>query len=154
MDICLTSEQSQIVSDNHSLIYWYINLKHLDINEWYDLLAIELCYTVANYDPEKGSLSNYYKMRADNLVRKEYSKTQLQKNFNNGLVSLDENTGGYIENDLEELIKIQELLDSDYGEILRLKSEGYSQLEIAEKFGVTQSYISKIIERKRREYFD
>ena len=76
----LTKEQQDIITENHNLIYWYIQLKHLDITEWYDLLALELCYTVAKYNPEKGSLSNYYKMRADNLVRKEYSKSQLRKN--------------------------------------------------------------------------
>lgn len=151
----LTKEQQDLVADNHNLIYWYIQMKRLDVSEWYDLLAIELCYTVAKFNPEKGSLSNYFKMRCDNLVKKEYSKTQLKKN--KGLEPLCYNdelyNSGYDDSGMVLKADIQSLFDGENGEILRLRAEGYTQSEIAEKLGVTQSYISKIIEKKRREYY-
>jgi len=58
----LTPEQSQIVADNHDLIYWYANMKHLDCEEWYDLLAIALCQAVIKHDPQRGTLATYFNM--------------------------------------------------------------------------------------------
>ena len=58
----LTKEQQKMVEENHDLIYWYANIKKLNLENWYDLLAIELCGVVLKYNPKKGSLSNYYKI--------------------------------------------------------------------------------------------
>lgn len=148
----LTAEQEDIVSKNHNLIYWFINFRHLDPNEWYDLLAIELCYTVIKYNPEKGSLSNYFRIRSENLLKKEYLKTQLKKN--KGLAPLLYNDEIFSEgyDDIGDM-DIKNLFNGDFGSILKMKAEGYTQSEIAEKYGVTQSYISKIIEKKRKEYY-
>lgn len=151
----LTPEQSAMVEENHSLIYWYANIKHLDLDNWYDLLAIELCYTVMKYDAEKGSLSNYYKLRADNLVKKEYAKSQLQKNFTLGDLPLEDAICGSETVDLDERIDLEAILEQENtGQILKMRANGYTQAEIADILGVTQSYISKIIDRKRREYYD
>ena len=51
----LTEEERDKVSDNHNLIYSYINMKGLNQEEWYDILAITLIEAVQNYDSERGS---------------------------------------------------------------------------------------------------
>ena len=143
-NMILTNEQSEQVSNNHSLIYWIGNLKRLDLSDWYDLLAIELCYTI-KYDPKA---SNY--KRVDNLVKKEYAKTKLQKNNSGRIYSLDEISVASTIDDLDMDMDMKDLLDNDATDILRMRAMGYTQTDIAETLGVTQSYISKIIDKKRK----
>jgi len=156
--IKLTDEQSKKVEDNIALIYWYAGLKGLDLEEWYGLLAIELCKTVVQHEPKKGSLANYFKMRCDFLMIKEYRKTTMQKRTHNGLEDLediytdDENllqlSRDYNE-DVMETLKLQELLEGEHGEIIRLKYYGYTQSEISDLLGISQSQVSKILKKVR-----
>ena len=39
----LTPEQQKLVTDNHNLIYSLANAKNIDLDEYYDVLAIGLC---------------------------------------------------------------------------------------------------------------
>lgn len=148
----LTKEQSQIVADNHNLIYWYIKMYKLDINEYYDLLAIELCNTAVKHNPDRGSFANYFKLRADGIMYKEYRKTQAQKRVHTN-VSFVENMHTLVdETDLLDVLHLKELMNGEEGQVLRLRSEGYSQTEIAEMLGTNQSRISKIIKKLKTEY--
>ncbi len=66
MDDALSKDQQDLVSDNHNLIYSYANKMNLDINEYYDLLAIGLCKAAKMYDPNRGyafSTYAYFVMR-------------------------------------------------------------------------------------------
>ena len=148
----LTKEQSQVVADNHNLIFWYINMKHLDINEYYDLLAIELCNTAMKYNPDRGSFATYFKLRADGIIYKEYRKTQAQKRLHIKVPLLDNLHTLIDDGDITDSIELQELLDGEYGEIVRLRIEGYSQTEIAEIMDTNQSKISKILKKLKGEY--
>lgn len=148
----LTKEQSQVVADNHNLIFWYINMKHLDINEYYDLLAIELCNTAMKYNPDRGSFATYFKLRADGIIYKEYRKTQAQKRLHIKVPLLDNLHTLIDDGDITDSIELQELLDGEYGDIVRLRIEGYSQTEIAEIMDTNQSKISKILKKLKGEY--
>lgn len=147
----LTDEQRKLVEENHSLIYWYLNRRGLDHSEYYDLLAIELCLTVANYNPDRGSLSNYFKLRADNALKKEFAKSSREivgtHELNHDILLC----GG---TSVEDLVELEEIFDVPHGEILRMRADGHTQAEIAEVYGLTQSYISKIIEKCKREYYE
>lgn len=148
----LTEEQSQVVADNHNLIYWYINMKKLDPNEYYDLLAIELCNTAMKYNPDRGSFATYFKLRADGIIYKEYRKTQAQKRIHVKVSLLDNLHTMIDDGDIADSIELQELLDGEYGEIVRLRIEGYSQTEIAEIMDTNQSKVSKILKKLKGEY--
>ena len=148
----LTDEESKIVADNHNLIFWYVNMKHLDINEYYDLLAIELCNTAMKYNPDRGSFATYFKLRADGIIYKEYRKTQAQKRLHVKVPLLDNLHTMIDDGDITDSIELQELLDGEYGEIVRLRIEGYSQTEIAEIMDTNQSKISKILKKLKGEY--
>ena len=68
----LTDEQRRLAEDNHNLIYRYMHSKKLDIDEWYDILAVGFCKAVATYDPKKGySLSTYAYRCMDNSYKHE-----------------------------------------------------------------------------------
>ena len=156
----LTSEQSRKVEENMALIHWYINLKGLDTEEWWDLLAIELCKTVAKYDSKKGSLANYFKFRCDFVIAKEYQKSKAQKRTNNGVYDIEENFASDAElvklsydynEDILESIILQELIEGEHGDIVRLKYAGYTQAEISDILGISQSQVSKILKEIRNE---
>jgi len=151
----LTPEQADIVTENHNLIYWYIGKHNLSLEEYYDLLAIELCYTVANHDPSKGSLSNHFKLRADWCLSREHKKSQTQKRMHTS-IRLTDNIDLVDDIDVQNLIEINDWLDGDGDDytILKMKSKGYNQTEIAHKMGLSQSYISKILKRLKKEWLD
>lgn len=148
----LNDEQRLMVEENHNLIYWIIHDRHLDINEWYDLLAIELCLSVVGYQPSKGSFSNYYKIRSDSLISRELRKETAKKKSNNGIYSLDVQFNLQSDYDLETEVELESLFEGEYGEILRLKRNGYNQTEIADILGYSQSYVSRILKGVKTEY--
>jgi len=150
----LTKEQEKVVEENHNLIYWYGNMRNLDMEEWYDLLAIELCYAVLKCDYSKSNLSTYYKMRCDTLVRKERRNKLMQKRANNGVYPLDECIFVGESHNLEKDVELKSLFDGENGNVIRLKADGYTQSEIAEMLGISQSAISKILAKVREEYYD
>ena len=150
----LTAEQQKIVEENHNLIYWYINMNRLDVNEYYDLLAIELCNTAMKYNADRGSFANYFKLRADGIMYKEYRMAQAQKRLHTKVSLLDNVHTLVDETDILDTMELQELMEGEYGEILKLRAEGYSQTEIADMLGTNQSRISKIIKKLKQEYED
>lgn len=145
----LTEEQAKIVEENHNLIYWYAHLTGISLEEYYDLLAIELCYTVMKWEPDKGSLANYFKIRAHGAVYKEYLKMQAKKRrFDT--VPFDDEIGVYgTAESIENRLDMEKLFDSKFGTLIQLKQEGYSQTEIAKKLGVSQTTISQMLKKLR-----
>ena len=53
----LNDEQRKLVADNHKLIYFYAHKHNVDVDEYYDLLALALCQAAYNYDKTKGAFS-------------------------------------------------------------------------------------------------
>lgn len=52
--LALTIEQQQLATDNHRLIYQYAKENALDLEDYYDILAIGLCRAAALYDATLG----------------------------------------------------------------------------------------------------
>lgn len=146
----LTEQQRLAVEENHNLIYWVAHSKGLNLEEWYGLLALELCMTIQGYDDEKGSLSNYYKIRCDNLVMKEYKKANRQKRVHNGIFQIESEYP--VTDDLDYNINLSELMESEHADVIKLKMDGYTQNEIAKILGISQSKVSKIMKRVRKRY--
>lgn len=148
----LTEEQQKQVEENHNLIYWYANKYKVNLDEYYDILAIELCNAIMKHDPEKGTLANYFRMRSEGAIYKEYRKTQAQKRIPQG-VEFIENVH-HIPNvdDMIDELEIKEWLNKENSEILKLRVMGYSQSEIAEKIGMSQNYVCGVLRKLRRKY--
>ena len=148
----LTDEQSKMVADNHSLIYWYCHKYNLSIVDWYDILAIELCYTVLNYKPEKGSLSGYFKLRADGVVYKECKKNMQRQNIEWEIpddypLTLVDNAS-----DIIGVAEVNEVFSGENGRIIQLRYEGYTQSQIASILGTSQSVVSKTLKRIKEDF--
>ena len=71
----LTEEQKKLVEDNHNLIYWFARKKHIDIEEYYDILAQGLCIAAHNYNSSKGSFSAYAYLVMNTEMQKEHRKS-------------------------------------------------------------------------------
>ena len=50
----LTTEQQELVAENHNLIYGLLRKRNLPAEEWYDACAIGLCQAAQWYNPESG----------------------------------------------------------------------------------------------------
>jgi DNA-directed RNA polymerase specialized sigma subunit len=148
----LTEIESLLVEKNHNLIYWVASKMNLDLEEWYDLLAIELCLTVQRFDSEKSTLANFYLIRVGNLVKKEYKKLNTNKRYNEGHVSLDEVVDFIVDKCPSNETSLDWIMELDPNGILKLKAEGFTQKEIADSLGVSQPYVSNLIAKVRREY--
>lgn len=55
----LNKQQQLLVEQNHQLIFGFIQKKKLDIDEYYDLLAISLCKAAKSYQSDKGMFSTW-----------------------------------------------------------------------------------------------
>lgn len=154
----LTIEQQATVAKNHNLIYAYAHRRGLDIEEWYGVLAIELCLAVENLDTTRSTLSTYFNLRATSIVNKEYQRSLAQKNTCNGLYELNNelHSDKHVnEWDIADLsIELNDLVDADESGILELRRAGYLQTEIAEKLNVTQAKVSRTIRKFKKGYYD
>lgn len=69
----LTKQQQNLVTENHNLIYKFAKMKHLPIDDYYDILAIGLCEASKVFDSDsvefstvafrcmENELNDYYK---------------------------------------------------------------------------------------------
>jgi RNA polymerase sporulation-specific sigma factor len=55
----LTDEQKSLVEKNHNLIYWFANKNNLNIDDYYDTLAIGLCKAARAFDSSKAVFSTH-----------------------------------------------------------------------------------------------
>ena len=78
----LTLDQQRIVSENHNLIYSLANKKSINLDEYYDVLAIGLCKAAIAFDSTKGKFSTL----AYTVMLNEY-KQELRKQMENTLRS-------------------------------------------------------------------
>lgn len=75
--LTLTDEERELVTNNHNLIYSYLNKFHLS-DDYYDLCAIGLCRAAHFYKPENGKFSVFAFTCMSNTIRMEWRKIQRQ----------------------------------------------------------------------------
>lgn len=161
-----------MVEDNHNLIYAFANSRKLSLEEYYGLLAIELCETIKYFDETKGALSTIYYLRCDNLIKGQYRRNNRLKRRSGNILSLDYeykndlgerttmceiynfDTGECLEEDAISNTILDDIEDSEYKEIVMMRYDGYTQVEIANRLGISQSKISNTLQKVRREFID
>lgn len=158
----LNKEQQDIVIQNERLIYFAAKTYHLDIDEFYDLLAIGLCKAAMFWNPSgEGKFSTY----ALTVMRNEcymylrgQSKcppSELITSYE--LVSKFDEDGNrlnilnFIPGDSDVWDKIvyinTDTISDTEQELLEMSLAGYTQTEIREKLNITQSYVCKKLKR-------
>lgn len=161
----MTPKQQKLVEENHNLIYSFARTYSLDLEMWYDILALALCRAAINFDANKAKFSTYFYTSAMSAMRHEFRKGQAQKRKAwNSRVSLEE----YISADvmLEERlyddtinittqIEMSDFLHSLVGidkQIVCLRLQGLKQKVIAQELGISQSAVSNRLKVLKHDY--
>lgn len=166
----MTEERREFVAENHNLIYSFARNKNLDLEEYYDLLAIGLCKAGCLYDFEKGfKFSSLAYTCMDNEVRMYWRNLQLVGHIPESLIcSYDEPLDNgddkvdslgmlhylkdeKVDPDVSE-VYVQEFissLDERKRKVLLDYIDGYSEREIGVALGVSRTIVSREIHKIR-----
>ena len=77
--IRLSVKQRKIAEENHNLIYSFARSRKLDIEEFYDLLAIGLCKAAYYYNPDKGRFSTIAYIRMQHELSNYFKELNMSK---------------------------------------------------------------------------
>lgn len=140
----LTSEQSELVENNHNLIYGCAKHYNIDINEHYGLLALGLCKAAQDYDCTKSAFNTYayYRMYQEyrNMIKGLYYDKRKISQMTSSLDSENRKTKidpgeedmnlSNIENNL--LLRSKEVLTPKQFQVAKLYATGLSSKDIAD----------------------
>lgn len=167
----LTEEQKKFAEENHNLIYSFLMNKKLNLEEYYDIAAIGFCKAVKSYESSKGTFSTYAYICMSNEIKMNWRRTeQRAQEYGVVLISLDEPIIGTEDltikdtlphpESVESLLKYEEYLEiinslpPPMDKMVDLCIQGYSQSEIAQEMGYSQSYVSRLLTRAYRRIKD
>ena len=121
----LTEEQKKLVSDNHDLIDFFVNIKKLQKDDYYYVLAEALCKAAKNYNKDLSAFRTYavYSMNTalKNTIRKSNQPTTVPETM---IVSASKNVGLADERiPILDLLKYPNVLDVDDRVVLKVSIE-------------------------------
>jgi DNA-directed RNA polymerase specialized sigma24 family protein len=162
----LTDEQKQFAEDNYKLLFGFMRERHLDEEEWHEILIIPYLEAVKKYFYYESArqykfytvmsrklettMSNYF--RAENRLKRKH-KELLSLDY---MVEGEKSTPTYIskmliddkqavEQIVLDTVMIQEIMESlteQQQTIFRLMLEGYSKLEIIKALSMNYKTIN------------
>ena len=169
----LTPEQRKLAEKHHNLIFYFMNRKGLDQEEFYDILAIALCKAARLYDPSEYTFTTYCYRCFENTLRMHIrdNKRRIQSapfsafeihNDSDDIDNVIEETAECEEalqsfDELETAILIKgfvENLPEKLKQTLKLRVQGYSQIEISRMVGVNQTMVSRRLTKIREMFND
>lgn len=166
-------DRKKLAEENHNLIYWFCWKNHLDIDEWYDIIAIGYMKGINSYDETKGiKLSTYLikimkneylmqiriKQTKRRIPETEISSLEFEFGVGNGSNREKDVANMYdfisdknsdfeeqicIKSDLEKALKNIKIKDR-YRRIYDMRIKGYTFKEIAEIENCTNGRIQVI----------
>lgn len=158
----LTDEERKIAEENHNLIYFFINHFNVDIDEYYDIFAIDYIKCVKFWDKDRGKLSTLLCKVFLNTIIKEKRKKKVISEIK--LISLNltiskenklklEDVIPDIKANVDTLLELKEDIEffQKYDET-KLLMEGFSIEEIAIKLNVNKNYVLDKIKYVKKEY--
>lgn len=167
----MTKEQEQLVTDNHNLIYFFLNkwgkiLEYSDMTDYYDICAIGLCKAAITYDSSKDvKFATYAGVCIENEIkielrnRKKYSAPvySLDMTFNNtsdgtGEISYGENmTTGLSAYDEILPYQLDKILNAREYKLVALILQDYTQIEIGNIIGISQAQVSRMFSKIKQK---
>lgn len=167
----MTKEQEQLVTDNHNLIYFFLNkwgkiLEYSDMTDYYDICAIGLCKAAITYDSSKDvKFATYAGICIENEIkielrnRKKYSAPvySLDMTFNNtsdgtGEIAFRENlTTGLSAYDEILPYQLDKVLNAREYKLVALILQDYTQIEIGNIIGISQAQVSKMFSKIKQK---
>lgn len=167
----MTKEQEQLVTDNHNLIYFFLNkwgkiLEYSDMTDYYDICAIGLCKAAITYDSSKDvKFATYAGVCIENEIkielrnRKKYSAPvySLDMTFNNtsdgtGEIAFGENlTTGLSAYDEILPYQLDKVLNAREYKLVALILQDYTQIEIGNIIGILQAQVSRMFSKIKQK---
>ena len=167
----LTSTQQKMVEENHNLIYGMAHKYKINLDEYYDVLAIGLCKAAMTFDETKGQFSTfaYVTMLNEYNAVLRHNKTYMVIPEQN-LVSMNTRMASDdgdcvvefgdmfpnnvdIEKDTAETDYIRflckKISNPQEQEVIKLLADGFTQSEIAERIGVSRQRIGQLMNKIR-----
>lgn len=162
----ITGEQKQLITDNHNLIYSFLQKRSLDIEDYYDLAAIGLCKAAKTFEKDKSAFSTYAfccmfnevmhhkrKMKAAMRIGQSeliyYDNTENNEDGSSSLFdrihcNTDTEDKIILSLDIERSLKN---MNEKEMIILLMSTQGYKQIQIAKQVKITQAGVSRIKKR-------
>lgn len=106
-----------------------------------------------NHDPKKSKLSTYFYLRCNWIIGSKYKREQAIKRQHNGMISIDhDNAFEYGEyDDTTFNVMLNEMLEHEHGEVVKLRYEGYSNVEIGEILGIHRVTVAKMLSEVKED---
>lgn len=166
----LTEEKLKLATENHNLIYSFLNSNHLS-DDWYGAAAVGYMKAVHRYDKSVGAFSTlaYIAMRGECIVEINRNK----RSASNDTVSIDEIVPGTDGLTLADMIEDPDFaipfdhaesklifarfisrLTAEENKIVHLRLRGESVLHISKLLKSSQPRIRHILKDKIRLKFD
>ena len=153
----LNTEQQKLVEENHNLIYSYAKQHNLDLDEWYGVLALALCYAAYEFDENRSKFSTFYYVVANSrvgcAVRNKKAKKRvpdamcisIEEEFKDLDLTLadtieDKQSSVYKKLEIREVFDSLDNLDTS---IVLMRLRGVTQKKISSYLGISQSTISR-----------
>lgn len=173
----LNYEQQQLVEQNHNLIYSFAHLRKVNLEEYYDVLAIGLCKAALVYDENRATFSTLaYKCMSNEynkIIKKQTPKRKIPDNLLSSLdevISVSEEDGS--ETTLYDCIKkdifpipdestiTNNMIKNFYNhkltkqeqKVFRLLVQDITQIEISKIMSLTRQRISAIIGKIKEKW--
>ena len=172
---CLTNEQRSLVEKNHNLIYSFARYKNLNVDDYYDILAIGICNAAIVYNEEKGKFSTIAFTCMETILFQQQRHERRQSAIPDSMI-LSYNAkmdGGYSDSEdsfidtfaskdcmhdtVEGAIIKNELLNvltEREREIAELLYNGFDTVQIATLRGCSKQNISYCVKKMRKKLKD
>lgn len=163
------NELDYFITQNHNLIYSFLRHHNLNIEDYYDIVAIGLVKAAQTFQEEKSSkFSSYAYFVMWNEIKSEWRKNSAQhREIQKYLISYNQNIKNNNEDgktilldclpnincnvENEIIIKtvvenfVKKIKNPNHKKIFYMHISGYKQREIAEEINQTQSNVNRII---------
>ncbi|MBR1526307.1 MAG: sigma-70 family RNA polymerase sigma factor [Prevotella sp.] len=164
-DFALTQEQQELAAENHNLIYRFAQAREINVEEFYDVLAIALCKAAKAYDQSRGLRFSTLAFRCMRNEYNMYWRHELNRRHippgsivsYNTLISneSDENSqfldiianqtcDGVNDSGAIEVEEFIETLHPIQRDVLTYLMDGCKVPEIAEKIGCSRQYVYRV----------
>lgn len=157
-----------LVKDNHNLIYGFLYLYNLEVDDNYDLAAIGLCKAAQSYDPDHGvSFGTYAYKCMKREFQHEHEKVTTNKRKHETDLSLEtlqrERDDSFLPENyqkdeirkLQSQIFVQEFIASlkeQEADIVSMRLQGFTLKEIGEKYHISRQRIEQRVAQIRDKY--
>ena len=175
----LNYKQQQLVELNHNLIYSFAHLRKVNLEEYYDVLAIGLCKAALVYDENRATFSTLaYKCMSNEynkIIKKQIVKRKIPDTLISSLdevidISDEDNSEitlyDYIKKDIfpvpDENMIINIMIENFYNyklteqeqKVFKLLAQDRTQVEIGKIMELTRSRIGQIVMRIRSKWIE